>query len=124
MNRYLIVLVMALMISACAKDNEMETMQAQLKGSWELESAKRNNQETFTLAGAELEFVDEQTLISNLSGSRERLNYTLEGQSIVTKGSRMSQELVISSLTDSILNIQVDLGKFIFDLRFRKKLTQ
>lgn len=124
MNRYLIVLVMTLMISACAKDNEMETVQEQLKGSWALESAKRNNQETFTLAGAELEFVDQQTLISNLSGSRERLNYTLEGQSIVTKGSRMSQELVISSLTDSILNIQVDLGKFIFDLRFRKKLTQ
>ena len=124
MNRYLIVLVMTLMISACAKDNEMETLQEQLKGKWTLESAKRNNQETFTLAGAELEFVDQQILISNLSGSRERLNYTLEGQSIVTKGSRMSQELVISSLTDSILNIQVDLGKFIFDLRFRKKLTQ
>ena len=124
MNRYLIVLVMTLMISACAKDNEMETLQEQLKGKWTLESAQRNNQETFTLAGAELEFVDQQILISNLSGSRERLNYTLEGQSIVTKGSRMSQELVISSLTDSILNIQVDLGKFIFDLRFRKKLTQ
>ena len=115
---------MTLMISACAKDNEMETLQEQLKGKWTLESAQRNNQETFTLAGAELEFVDQQILISNLSGSRERLNYTLEGQSIVTKGSRMSQELVISSLTDSILNIQVDLGKFIFDLRFRKKLTQ
>lgn len=119
-------LMLLLGLTACQNDvpeggsDSAQAQVNQLLGRWELQQAVRSGKPTESLDGAYFEFFEEGKLVSNLGGSREELEYELNGETILQRGGRMQADYNIVELGDSVLVLQMTLNNIPFTLQLER----
>jgi hypothetical protein len=129
MRIYTLVSVLLLFgCTACQNDSSGESQSdtdatiQMLQGRWELLGATRNGKPTESLDGAFFEFMENGKLASNLGGSREEMQYEVQGKTIQQRGGRMDADFQIDMLIDTLLVLDLVLNSTPFKLRLGKEV--
>lgn len=108
------------LLFSCQEEANDDQSKATIIGIWDLEKANRNGKPTETLNNMRMEFVSQDSMFSNLQGSRERQSYYIEDNTIFPSGARMNPEYKIITLNDSLLKLQMVIKDIPFDLEFKR----
>jgi len=108
------------LLFACQEEANDDQSKTTIIGIWDLEKASRNGKPTETLNNMRMEFVSQDSMFSNLQGSRERQSYYIEDNTIFPSGARMNPEYKIITLNDSLLKLQMVIKDIPFDLEFKR----
>ena len=92
-----------------------------LQGHWDLLEAYRNGKKTETLTGTFFEFFPENKLTYNLAGSREEVEYVLDGQTITPENSRQNVTFLIEALDGEKLTLSMIMRNTPFKFVLEKK---
>jgi hypothetical protein len=120
-------LVVFLGLQACQNDTaeaNVQNLEEQLVGNWEIVEAIRNGQPTSTLNTLYMQFSKDGRLVSNLGGAREEATYELKGQTISQQGNRLSVDYTVESVNDSILVLKMTMRDTPFRFTFKRQSTE
>ncbi len=96
-------LLCSVVFIACGS-NEVKS-QASLTGRWELRKAFRNQKETGNLVGTYFKFGTDGTMETNLTGSEESAEFSLQKNEILQKGTPPIKYLIQASDDSSLVLI-------------------
>jgi len=87
-------------------------------GHWDIVTAYRNNRSTGSLSEGYFEFINSDSVMYNLTGTPETVEYTIKDTTILVRGGSMDMDCAIDKLIDSSLVLSMTLRDIPFTLIF------
>ena len=117
MKTFLIPILICLAIAACR--NEAQQARNPLLGKWMITEASRDGEYTETLTDAYFNFIDENSLETNINRRSNQYEYTFEDGVIIQKGS-MSATYRVVVLNDSSLVMETKIRNYDFIFKLHR----
>ena len=117
MRWYLFALICFLNLLSCK--NESQVIESKLIGKWEVDAAMRDGAITETLKNAYFNFIDEETLISNVNRRETTYQYTFK-DNIIHQTGPMNVDYKVEGMKDDTLILSATIRKYNFRFRLIK----
>ncbi|MEL7118950.1 MAG: hypothetical protein AAFO07_05900 [Bacteroidota bacterium] len=112
--------VLLFLLSYCDNSTPSEVESNELIGRWDIIEATRNGRPTESLAELYFEFLADGSMRTNLVGADEVATFTVNGDEIQQRESRMDVNYEIEQLSDSLLTLTTELRNHDFRFRLRR----